>query len=185
MIFPIDALTSRQILTEDTQERIWFELTDQESVLDLPVEELQNLMTAASFCMVREKLKPKITMALEICLVWRTITPEEEKEQIRKDTSLQNPTTKLHAPSIGRRDSSLIGNRSAFDMEMSTMMAEMDRLTRAFTGYVPALLSSFTAPLPIYDPFFDELKSPLIRDESDGKNLRLRYDVPTSTSQRK
>ena len=28
---------------------------------------------------------------------------------------------------------------------------------------------------PAYDPYLDNLKSPLIRDESDGKTLRLRY----------
>lgn len=27
---------------------------------------------------------------------------------------------------------------------------------------------------PMYDPYFDNLKSPLIKDESDGKTLRLR-----------
>ncbi|CAJ0567640.1 unnamed protein product, partial [Mesorhabditis spiculigera] len=30
---------------------------------------------------------------------------------------------------------------------------------------------------PTYDPYLDNLKSPLIRDESDGKTLRLRFDV--------
>uniref|UniRef100_A0A0N5ADD6 SHSP domain-containing protein n=1 Tax=Syphacia muris TaxID=451379 RepID=A0A0N5ADD6_9BILA len=30
---------------------------------------------------------------------------------------------------------------------------------------------------PSYDPYFDNLKSPLIKDESDGKTLRLRFDV--------
>jgi len=30
---------------------------------------------------------------------------------------------------------------------------------------------------PAYDPYLDNLKSPLIRDESDGKTLRLRFDV--------
>ncbi|VDO41467.1 hypothetical protein V3C99_000595 [Haemonchus contortus] len=30
---------------------------------------------------------------------------------------------------------------------------------------------------PMYDPYLDNLKSPLIKDESDGKTLRLRFDV--------
>ncbi|VDM64219.1 unnamed protein product [Angiostrongylus costaricensis] len=30
---------------------------------------------------------------------------------------------------------------------------------------------------PTYDPYLDNLKSPLIKDESDGKTLRLRFDV--------
>lgn len=28
---------------------------------------------------------------------------------------------------------------------------------------------------PIYDPYLENLKSPLIKDESDGKTLRLRF----------
>jgi HSP20 family molecular chaperone IbpA len=30
---------------------------------------------------------------------------------------------------------------------------------------------------PVYDPYLDQLRSPLIKDESDGKTLRLRFDV--------
>jgi len=30
---------------------------------------------------------------------------------------------------------------------------------------------------PRYDPYLDNLKSPLIRDETDGKTLRLRFNV--------
>uniref|UniRef100_A0A0R3S6G7 SHSP domain-containing protein n=1 Tax=Elaeophora elaphi TaxID=1147741 RepID=A0A0R3S6G7_9BILA len=30
---------------------------------------------------------------------------------------------------------------------------------------------------PTYDPYLENLKSPLIKDESDGKTLRLRFDV--------
>src|SRR5271156_6211772 len=30
---------------------------------------------------------------------------------------------------------------------------------------------------PRYDPYLDNIKSPLIRDESDGKTLRLRFNV--------
>lgn len=34
-----------------------------------------------------------------------------------------------------------------------------------------------TAIRPRYDPYLEGIKSPLIRDESDGKTLRLRFDV--------
>ncbi|CAI4232580.1 unnamed protein product [Auanema sp. JU1783] len=36
---------------------------------------------------------------------------------------------------------------------------------------------SLMATRPSYDPYLDNLKSPLIKDESDGKTLRLRFDV--------
>lgn len=32
-------------------------------------------------------------------------------------------------------------------------------------------------PVKRYDPYLESIKSPLIRDESDGKTLRLRFDV--------
>lgn len=34
-----------------------------------------------------------------------------------------------------------------------------------------------TSTRPLYDPYIDNLKSPLIRDESDGKTLRLRLII--------
>ncbi|KAF8355489.1 hsp-25 [Pristionchus pacificus] len=37
--------------------------------------------------------------------------------------------------------------------------------------------NSLMATRPTYDPYLDNLKSPLIKDESDGKTLRLRFDV--------
>ncbi|PIC18585.1 hypothetical protein B9Z55_024426 [Caenorhabditis nigoni] len=37
--------------------------------------------------------------------------------------------------------------------------------------------SDLMAHRPTYDPYLDNLKSPLIKDESDGKTLRLRFDV--------
>lgn len=39
----------------------------------------------------------------------------------------------------------------------------------------PATGGTLLSSRPIYDPYFDNLKSPLIRDESDGKSLRLRF----------
>ncbi|CAI2357183.1 unnamed protein product [Caenorhabditis sp. 36 PRJEB53466] len=50
-------------------------------------------------------------------------------------------------------------------------------------GAAPIPPSSFHGPSdlmahrPTYDPYLDNLKSPLIKDESDGKTLRLRFDV--------
>uniref|UniRef100_A0A1I7X017 SHSP domain-containing protein n=1 Tax=Heterorhabditis bacteriophora TaxID=37862 RepID=A0A1I7X017_HETBA len=37
--------------------------------------------------------------------------------------------------------------------------------------------SDMMSTRPAYDPYLDNLKSPLIKDESDGKTLRLRFDV--------
>jgi len=37
--------------------------------------------------------------------------------------------------------------------------------------------NSLMSTRPVYDPYLDNLKSPLIKDESDGKTLRLRFDV--------
>lgn len=42
-------------------------------------------------------------------------------------------------------------------------------------NYPPA--SSNAIAKPTYDPYLDNIKSPLIRDESDGKTLRLRFNV--------
>ncbi|CAK5083135.1 unnamed protein product [Meloidogyne enterolobii] len=96
-------------------------------------------------------------------------------------------------------DSEFDSMRDRFENEMRRVDEEMQRLRQEFDGYRPA--GSRTSPLPqqrlgstystsspatggtllssrpIYDPYFDNLKSPLIRDESDGKSLRLRFDV--------
>ncbi|CAI5454478.1 unnamed protein product [Caenorhabditis angaria] len=41
----------------------------------------------------------------------------------------------------------------------------------------PSFHGDLMAHRPTYDPYLDNLKSPLIKDESDGKTLRLRFDV--------
>lgn len=86
--------------------------------------------------------------------------------------------------------------RDRFDAEMRRVEDEMNRLRREFESYTPKVhhqnpLSSHdpmeTAapptsavlgpPIKRYDPYLENIKSPLIRDESDGKSLRLRFDV--------
>ncbi|KAH7732138.1 Protein HSP-25 b [Aphelenchoides avenae] len=89
--------------------------------------------------------------------------------------------------------------KDRFENEMRRVEDEMQRLRREFEGYRPTTggrpgapaqnYSSSSAPYgrpnggdlmatrPIYDPYLDNLKSPLIKDESDGKTLRLRFDV--------
>jgi|UniRef100_A0AC35F7P8 HSP20 family molecular chaperone IbpA len=90
--------------------------------------------------------------------------------------------------------------RERFENEMRRVEDEMQRLRREFEGYKPTSGSTNrsygqSGPLqsyngdrhygggdlmstrPIYDPYLDNLKSPLIKDESDGKTLRLRFDV--------
>ncbi|GMR60767.1 hypothetical protein PMAYCL1PPCAC_30962 [Pristionchus mayeri] len=96
--------------------------------------------------------------------------------------------------------------RDRFEGEMKRVEDEMRRLRQEFEGYAPsrgpAPISnapfsdrrydagpdpftsshltngnSLMATRPTYDPYLDNLKSPLIKDESDGKTLRLRFDV--------
>jgi len=95
--------------------------------------------------------------------------------------------------------------RERFENEMHRVEDEMQRLRHEFEGYKPSRPYSSTsngsraAPMgdrhydrgvpaptnggslmstkPIYDPYLDNLRSPLIKDESDGKTLRLRFDV--------
>uniref|UniRef100_A0A914D743 SHSP domain-containing protein n=1 Tax=Acrobeloides nanus TaxID=290746 RepID=A0A914D743_9BILA len=89
--------------------------------------------------------------------------------------------------------------RERFENEMRRVEDEMQRLRREFEGYKPSTRptngietsqnysrstdrhhggsNDLMQIKPIYDPYLDNLKSPLIRDESDGKTLRLRFDV--------
>nr|UJQ69866.1 heat shock protein beta-1 isoform X4 [Diamesa zernyi] len=79
--------------------------------------------------------------------------------------------------------------RDRFDHEMRRVEDEMNRLRREFETYTPkvaaplsAELSNVQAPSGLnairrYDPYLENIKSPLIREESDGKTLRLRFDV--------
>uniref|UniRef100_A0A914HET6 SHSP domain-containing protein n=2 Tax=Globodera TaxID=31242 RepID=A0A914HET6_GLORO len=96
--------------------------------------------------------------------------------------------------------------RERFEKEMRRVDEEMQRLRQEFEGYRPAASRSSPFPptgtqqpiygggsslsngaggtmaqhshnQPAYDPYLENLKSPLIRDESDGKTLRLRFDV--------
>jgi len=78
--------------------------------------------------------------------------------------------------------------RDRFDAEMRRVEDEMNRLRREFESYTPKLhhdnpmdstspASVVGPPVKRYDPYLENIKSPLIRDESDGKTLRLRFDV--------
>jgi len=88
--------------------------------------------------------------------------------------------------------------RDRFENEMRRVEDEMKRLRNEFETYRPAA-NSRSSPYPppsapqygsaitngggsslsrpLYDPYIENLKSPLIKDESDGKTLRLRFDV--------
>ncbi|KAL3095335.1 hypothetical protein niasHS_007434 [Heterodera schachtii] len=100
-------------------------------------------------------------------------------------------------------DSEFDSMRERFEKEMRRVDDEMQRLRHEFEGYRPAASRSSpystagTQPIygggsslsngagggamarhsPTYDPYLENLKSPLIKDESDGKTLRLRFDV--------
>ncbi|VDO76163.1 unnamed protein product [Heligmosomoides polygyrus] len=56
---------------------------------------------------------------------------------------------------------------------------ESSRRQEAFGAPPPSTFghSDLMSTRPTYDPYLDNLKSPLIKDESDGKTLRLRFDV--------
>jgi len=111
-----------------------------------------------------------------------------------------------HQIDVTRSNHSVVDNefdsmRGRFENEMRRVEDEMQRLRREFEGYRPVggvgAQPSYSTPppashisyaggvngnslmstRPVYDPYIDNLKSPLIRDESDGKTLRLRFDV--------
>jgi len=76
--------------------------------------------------------------------------------------------------------------RDHFDAEMQRMEGEMGRLRREFEHYTPSnpaqladnrQMQQISSSRPRYHPQFDSISSPLIRDESDQKTLRLRFDV--------
>jgi len=95
--------------------------------------------------------------------------------------------------------------RERFDAEMRRVEEEMSRLRREFESYTPKMqhhapVSSITngvgsyhqtspthfsptnnttggGEIKRYDPYLENIKSPLIREERDGKTLRLRFDV--------
>jgi len=93
--------------------------------------------------------------------------------------------------SVQRSNYSVIDNefnnmRGHFDNEMRRMEDEMNRLRGEFDNYRPgssfhdhnALERQQIAPArPRYHPQLDQIKSPLITDDSDQKTLRLRFDV--------
>lgn len=105
---------------------------------------------------------------------------------------------------VHRSDYNVVENefdsmRDRFEKEMHRVEDEMGRLRREFETYTPApqsqSLKSHPSPRsngtpsvntqsPVagppakrYDPYLDGIKSPLIKDDSDGKTLRLRFDV--------
>jgi len=105
---------------------------------------------------------------------------------------------------IDRSNYSVVDNefgsmRDRFESEMRRVEEEMQRLRREFEGFTPSHSSHTSShrvesggeqkfhdspaagPLmtvrPSYDPYLENIKSPLIKDESDGKTLRLRFDV--------
>lgn len=105
---------------------------------------------------------------------------------------------------VRRSGQSVIDNefdsmKDRFEGEMRRVEEEMQRLRNEFENYRPGTGASttrspyqtpvpqygtltngsnaFPSSRPLYDPYLENLKSPLIRDESDGKTLRLRFDV--------
>ncbi|VDN57490.1 unnamed protein product [Dracunculus medinensis] len=106
---------------------------------------------------------------------------EEEMQRLRREfegytpsrttappppPSSDNRQTSYHREESRRYESSTQGNlpsHMAVDRDRFFQDSEMNR--------------TMMSTRPIYDPYLENLKSPLIKDESDGKTLRLRFDV--------
>ena len=76
------------------------------------------------------------------------------------------------------------GKSRDFHERKRSLEAEISRITCfywLFSDFAPQFQlipgSDLMSSRPMYDPYLDNLKSPLIRDESDGKTLRLRYNL--------
>ncbi|CAD5217467.1 unnamed protein product [Bursaphelenchus okinawaensis] len=63
-----------------------------------------------------------------------------------------------------------VGNGAAVNAPIDRYNTTSSQSSRPIGG-------DLMATRPAYDPYLDNLRSPLIKDESDGKTLRLRFDV--------
>ncbi|KAL1232638.1 Protein lethal(2)essential for life [Trichinella spiralis] len=65
--------------------------------------------------------------------------------------------------------------RERFEVEMRRVEEEMARTEP--DAFFPSPGVDHAPALKRYDPYLENINSPLIKDESDGKTLRLRFDV--------
>lgn len=94
---------------------------------------------------------------------------EEEMQRLRRE--FEGYTPRPQQGSIDNRSSSFSSHREESRRYESTGPQPPSALSAAPLG------KDMMALRPSYDPYFENLKSPLIKDESDGKTLRLRFDV--------
>uniref|UniRef100_A0AAF5DKZ0 SHSP domain-containing protein n=1 Tax=Strongyloides stercoralis TaxID=6248 RepID=A0AAF5DKZ0_STRER len=105
---------------------------------------------------------------------------EDEMQRLRREFEVYTPnkTSPLGGThsSTNTYNNRIESHNSTFDRNYSS---PSDRFYGQSTGDImkhhhPSDMMSIR---PTYDPYLDNLKSPLIKDESDGKTLRLRFDV--------
>ncbi|VDN05159.1 unnamed protein product [Thelazia callipaeda] len=102
---------------------------------------------------------------------------EEEMKRLRREFEGYAPTSQQPSSQTDNRSSSYHREESR-RYESSTQsgggLPPASDTFRSEGGFTrPGMMSI----RPTYDPYLENLKSPLIKDESDGKTLRLRFDV--------
>uniref|UniRef100_A0A1I7Y5S1 SHSP domain-containing protein n=1 Tax=Steinernema glaseri TaxID=37863 RepID=A0A1I7Y5S1_9BILA len=101
---------------------------------------------------------------------------EEEMQRLRREfegTAVPVDSRDLSRSSAGysgpsHPGQSRVESSRSYDRQYNTSERPFER---------PAYSTDLMSTRPVYDPYLDNLKSPLIKDESDGKTLRLRFDV--------
>ncbi|KJH45684.1 Hsp20/alpha crystallin family protein [Dictyocaulus viviparus] len=92
---------------------------------------------------------------------------EDEMKRLRSEFEGYRPSGPSPAPT-----------NQAYNSSHSSSHHESSRRQEGFGAPPPSSFgNSDLMSRPTYDPYLDNLKSPLIKDESDGKTLRLRFDV--------
>ncbi|KHN84422.1 Heat shock protein beta-1 [Toxocara canis] len=94
---------------------------------------------------------------------------EEEMQRLRREFEGYTPS----------RPQGIAGDNraSSFSSHREESRRYESSSSQAGGSIVPPAAKDMMAVRPTYDPYFENLKSPLIKDESDGKTLRLRFDV--------
>ncbi|KAK6033479.1 hypothetical protein OSTOST_00288 [Ostertagia ostertagi] len=95
-----------------------------------------------------------------------------EQEMRRVEDEMKRLRSEFEGYRPGTTPRSAISNQ-AFDSSLSTPARRQEGFGAPPSSFGHTDLMS----RPTYDPYLDNLKSPLIKDESDGKTLRLRFDV--------
>uniref|UniRef100_A0A915C3N1 SHSP domain-containing protein n=1 Tax=Parascaris univalens TaxID=6257 RepID=A0A915C3N1_PARUN len=92
---------------------------------------------------------------------------EEEMQRLRREFEGYTPRPQ---PTVGENRTSSFSSHREESRRYESSSAQG-------SGSMPPPPKDMMTIRPTYDPYFENLKSPLIKDESDGKTLRLRFDV--------